>query len=73
TLRQLYAPFLRNHEWVLLMGRRQAEFSKYAANAFLATTNSFMIELAGLCGLTGVDIEDLRRGMGSDNRIGTDV
>ncbi|WP_079758223.1 nucleotide sugar dehydrogenase [Pseudomonas aeruginosa] len=71
TLRQLYAPFLRNHERVLLMGRREAEFSKYAANAFLATKISFMNEMAGLCALTGVDIEDVRRGMGSDKRIGT--
>ncbi|HDQ4670820.1 TPA: UDP-glucose 6-dehydrogenase, partial [Pseudomonas aeruginosa] len=54
TLRQLYAPFLRNHERVLLMGRREAEFSKYAANAFLATKISFMNEMAGLCALTGV-------------------
>lgn len=71
TLRQLYAPFLRNHERVLLMGRREAEFSKYAANAFLAIKISFMNEMAGLCALTGVDIEDVRRGMGSDKRIGT--
>ncbi|WP_437128578.1 nucleotide sugar dehydrogenase [Pseudomonas aeruginosa] len=64
-------PLLRNHERVLLMGRREAEFSKYAANAFLATKISFMNEMAGLCALTGVDIEDVRRGMGSDKRIGT--
>lgn len=49
----------------------EAEFSKYAANAFLATKISFMNEMAGLCALTGVDIEDVRRGMGSDKRIGT--
>lgn len=70
-LRRLYAPFLRNHERVLQMGVRAAEFTKYAANAFLATKISFMNEMAGLCARLGVDIEDVRRGIGSDRRIGT--
>ncbi|VXC21349.1 UDP-glucose 6-dehydrogenase [Pseudomonas sp. 8AS] len=70
-LRRLYAPFLRNHERVLDMGVRAAEFSKYAANAFLATKISFMNEMAGLCARLEVDIEDVRRGIGSDKRIGT--
>lgn len=70
-LRRLYAPFLRNHERVLLMGVRAAEFTKYAANAFLATKISFMNEMAGICARLGVDIEDVRRGIGSDKRIGT--
>lgn len=70
-LRRLYAPFLRNHERVLCMGVRAAEFSKYAANAFLATRISFMNEMAGLCARLDVDIEDVRRGIGSDKRIGT--
>jgi UDPglucose 6-dehydrogenase len=70
-LRRLYAPFLRNHERVLTMAVRAAEFSKYAANAFLATKISFMNEMAGLCGRLGVDIEEVRRGIGSDSRIGT--
>ncbi|MCY1271115.1 UDP-glucose 6-dehydrogenase [compost metagenome] len=70
-LRRLYAPFLRNHERLLAMGVRAAEFSKYAANAFLATKISFMNEMAGICARLGVDIEDVRRGVGSDKRIGT--
>ena len=70
-LRRLYAPFLRNHERVLQMSVRAAEFTKYAANAFLATKISFMNEMAGLCARLGVDIEDVRRGIGSDRRIGT--
>jgi UDPglucose 6-dehydrogenase len=70
-LRRLYAPFLRNHDRVLQMGVRAAEFTKYAANAFLATKISFMNEMAGLCARLGVDIEDVRRGIGSDRRIGT--
>ncbi len=71
TLRRLYAPFVRNHERILLMPRREAEFSKYAANAFLATKISFINEMASLCARLGVDIEQVRRGIGSDRRIGT--
>jgi UDPglucose 6-dehydrogenase len=70
-LRRLYAPFVRNNERVLSMPVRAAEFSKYAANAFLATKISFINEMAGLCGLLDVDIEQVRRGIGSDKRIGT--
>ena len=71
ALRQLYAPFLRNHERLLCMSLRAAEFSKYAANAFLATKISFINEMASLCSRLDVDIEDVRRGIGSDKRIGT--
>ncbi|MGE8360253.1 UDP-glucose dehydrogenase family protein [Pseudomonas sp.] len=71
VLRRLYAPFLRNHERLLSMGVRAAEFTKYAANAFLATKISFMNEMAGLCARLDVDIEEVRRGIGSDKRIGT--
>ncbi|MGG5870684.1 UDP-glucose dehydrogenase family protein [Pseudomonas peli] len=70
-LRRLYAPFLRNHERLLCMGLRAAEFSKYAANAFLATKISLINEMASLCARLDVDIEDVRRGIGSDKRIGT--
>ncbi|UTW07867.1 UDP-glucose dehydrogenase family protein [Pseudomonas benzenivorans] len=70
-LRRLYAPFLRNHERLLCMSARAAEFSKYAANAFLATKISFINEMAGLCARLDVDIEEVRRGIGSDSRIGT--
>ena len=70
-LRRLYAPFLRNHDRLLVMGLRAAEFTKYAANAFLATKISFMNEMAGICARLEVDIEEVRRGVGSDKRIGT--
>lgn len=71
VLRRLYAPFQRNHERLLCMGVRAAEFSKYAANAFLATKISFMNEMASLCARLDVDVEEVRRGIGSDKRIGT--
>jgi len=69
-LRELYQPFQRNHERTLVMSRRAAELTKYAANAMLATRISFMNDLSALAERTGVDIEDVRRGIGSDPRIG---
>ena len=69
-MRQLYAPFQRNHERILVMGVRSAELTKYAANAMLATRISFMNELANLAEDIGADIEEVRRGIGSDPRIG---
>ena len=70
TLRQLYAPLNRNHERTLFMDIKAAEFTKYAANAMLATRISFMNELANLAETVGVDIEQVRKGIGSDPRIG---
>lgn len=70
-LRKLYSPFFRNSERLLVMSLRAAEFSKYAANAFLATKISFINEMAGLCAHLDVDIEQVRRGIGSDKRIGS--
>ncbi len=70
-LQRLYSPFLRNRERALVMDLRAAEFTKYAANAFLATKISFINEMADLCAHLGVDIEQVRRGIGSDRRIGT--
>jgi len=67
---RLYAPFVRNHDRILYMNVRSAEFTKYAANAMLATRISFMNELANLAGVVGVDIEQVRKGIGSDPRIG---
>ena len=69
-LRRLYAPFNRNRERTYWMDVRSAEFTKYAANAMLATRISFMNELANLADKVGVDIEAVRRGVGSDPRIG---
>jgi UDPglucose 6-dehydrogenase len=69
-MRALYAPFQRSHERMLVMDVRSAELTKYAANAMLATRISFMNELANLAERLGADIEQVRRGIGSDPRIG---
>ncbi|MDX8378802.1 MAG: UDP-glucose/GDP-mannose dehydrogenase family protein, partial [Gallionella sp.] len=69
-MRTLYAPFQRNHERLIVMDIRSAELTKYAANAMLATRISFMNELANLAELVGADIEHVRKGIGSDPRIG---
>ncbi len=69
-LRELYAPFQRNHERIIVMDIRSAELTKYAANAMLATRISFMNELAVLAEKLGADIEHVRQGIGSDPRIG---
>jgi UDPglucose 6-dehydrogenase len=67
---RLYQPITRNHDRILTMDLRSAEFTKYAANAMLATRISFMNELANLADRLGVDIEQVRKGIGSDPRIG---
>ena len=72
TMRALYAPFQRNHERLVIMDVRSAELTKYAANAMLATRISFMNELANLAEILGADIESVRKGIGSDPRIGYD-
>jgi UDPglucose 6-dehydrogenase len=69
-LKNLYAPFNRNHERLIVMDVRSAELTKYAANAMLATKISFMNELANLAERLGADIEHVRNGIGSDSRIG---
>jgi UDPglucose 6-dehydrogenase len=71
-LRELYQPFQRNHERLQVMDLASAELTKYAANAMLATRISFMNELANLAEKLGADIEQVRRGIGSDPRIGYD-
>lgn len=70
VMRELYLPFMRNHERLLFMGVRDAEMAKYAGNAMLATKISFMNEIANLCERMGVDVENVRQGIGSDSRIG---
>lgn len=69
-LRELYAPFNRNHDKIIVMDIRSAELTKYAANCMLATKISFMNEMANLAELLGADIEQVRHGIGSDPRIG---
>ncbi len=69
-MQELYAPFNRNHQRMLFMGVRDAEMTKYTANAMLATKISFMNEIANLCEKLGVDVENVRLGIGSDSRIG---
>ena len=69
-LRHLYAPFNRNHEKILVMDVKSAELTKYAANCMLATKISFMNEMANIADKVGADIEAVRKGIGSDPRVG---
>ncbi|EFE94641.1 UDP-glucose dehydrogenase family protein [Serratia odorifera] len=69
-IRELYEPFNRNHDRMILMDIRSAELTKYAANCMLATKISFMNEISNLAELLGADIEKVRQGIGSDSRIG---
>lgn len=69
-MRECYAPYNRNHDKLIFMSVRAAEFTKYAANAVLATKISFMNEIANLSERLDVDIEEVRKGIGSDPRIG---
>ncbi|MBL7942505.1 MAG: UDP-glucose/GDP-mannose dehydrogenase family protein, partial [Flavobacteriales bacterium] len=70
VMEDLYKPFTRQGNPILLMDERSAELTKYAANAFLATKISFMNEIANFCELTGADVDAVRMGVGSDSRIG---
>ncbi|MCF6212583.1 MAG: UDP-glucose/GDP-mannose dehydrogenase family protein [Flavobacteriaceae bacterium] len=69
-IKQLYTPFLMNHERMIVMDIRSAEMTKYAANAMLATKISFMNEVANICERAGADVNQVRIGIGSDKRIG---
>ena len=71
-MRALYTPLQRNHDRLIIMDCKSAELTKYAANAMLATRISFMNELANLADKLGADIEHVRKGIGSDSRIGYD-
>jgi len=70
VMSELYAPFVRAEQPILFMDLRSAELTKYAANAMLATRISFMNEMATLCERLGADVDQVRRGIGSDKRIG---
>src|SRR4030042_1139128 len=69
-MKELYAPFVRTNAPIIIMDVVSAELTKYAANAFLATKISFINEMANICSRTGADINMVRRGIGSDPRIG---
>lgn len=70
VMREIYLPFNRSNERIIIMSVRSAEMTKYAANAMLATKISFMNELSHLCESLGADIDEVRKGIGSDSRIG---
>ncbi len=70
VMRRLYKPFVMSGNPVIFMDERSAEVTKYAANAFLATKISFMNEIANLCERVGADVDNVRRGVGTDSRIG---
>lgn len=70
VMERLYAPFVRQGNPIFFMDVRSAELTKYAANAFLATKITFMNEIANLCELLGANVDDVRKGIGSDSRIG---
>jgi UDPglucose 6-dehydrogenase len=69
-MKELYAPFVRTDNPILVMDNRSAEMTKYAANALLATRLSFINEIANLCEKVGADVGEVRRGIGHDRRIG---
>ncbi len=70
VMEALYAPFVRQGNPIIFMDERSAELTKYAANSFLATKISFMNEIANLCELVGADVDSVRKGVGTDSRIG---
>ena len=72
TLKDLYSPYVSNHDRFILMDIKSSEMTKYVSNAMLATKISFMNEIANICEVTGANVKDVRLGIGSDRRIGYD-
>jgi UDPglucose 6-dehydrogenase len=70
VMERLYSPFVRSGNPIFFMDERSAEMTKYAANSYLATRISYMNEIANLCEIVGADVDNVRKGMGSDSRIG---
>ena len=70
VMENLYGPFVRQGNPIIFMDEKSAELTKYAANSFLATKITFMNEIANLCELLGADVDSVRKGVGTDNRIG---
>src|SRR5437764_14837188 len=70
SLNELYGPFVRQGNPIIFMDERSAELTKYAANSFLATKITFMNEIANLCEKVGADVDAVRKGVGTDSRIG---
>jgi len=70
VMEELYKPFVRQGNPIIFMDEKSAELTKYAANSFLATKITFMNEIANYCELIGANVDDVRRGMGTDTRIG---
>jgi len=70
TMRDLYSPFVLNHDRFVMMDIKSSEMTKYVANAMLATKISFMNEIANICEVTGANVQNVRKGIGSDKRIG---
>lgn len=71
-MKELYSPYVRTENPIIIMDVKSAEMTKYAANAILATKISFMNEMANLCDQVGADVENVRKGIGADSRIGYD-
>src|SRR5690554_1976594 len=69
-MKELYQPYVRDGNPIIIMDEKSSELTKYAANAFLATKITFMNEIANICEAVGADVDQIRKGIGTDSRIG---